>query len=160
MKSCSWCGKENEEEAVYCVGCGTEFKAEELNPLSATRIGPELPYPIRQCVLAFFAILAYYVFIAFSFGAVIRYVTRLGFPNLWIPIGVAVGLLQMLVAYLIIPASFYFLAFLSLILKEDDFELRKHYLKSAIVRSLFLAFVTPLFLLMLFAVVQLLVAGS
>src|SRR5690242_9456461 len=87
IKRCSWCGKENEKEAIHCFECGTEFKPEDLNPLSATRIGPELPYPTRRCVLAFFAILAYYVLILFSFGILGRQIMRLGLPRFWLPVG-------------------------------------------------------------------------
>ena len=31
MKLCSYCGKDNEDEATHCTECGTEFEAQENN---------------------------------------------------------------------------------------------------------------------------------
>jgi hypothetical protein len=138
------------------VECGREFRPEDRNLLHISGPGPELPYPFPRCVLAFFAIIAYYVFLAFTWGTAARFAFQLGLRNVWVPLGFVLGFFEMLFALLIVPASFYFLAFLPLILREGDMKVRKKYWGTAIVRSLFFAFVTPFFLFMLYAFVRLL----
>jgi hypothetical protein len=154
MKTCPWCGRKSEDAHQICVECGREFQEEDGKLLFVSGPGPELPYPLRRCVIALFSILAYYVFLAFAWGASARYAFRVGLPNLGLPISVAFGILQSIAAFLIIPASFYFMAFLPLVLKQDDSIARKRWWKTAIVRSLFFAFVTPFFLFMLYSLVS------
>jgi hypothetical protein len=158
VKTCPWCGIASEDESRHCVECGREFRPEDKHLLRINGPKPELPYPVSRCLLAFFAIIAYYFFLAFSWGAAGRFLSRFGLPKIWVPATVSLGFLEMLLAFLIIPASFYFLAFLPLVLREEDITFRRRCWTTAIVRSLFLAFVTPFFLFMLYSLVRLLLS--
>jgi hypothetical protein len=140
------------------VECGREFLPEDKHLLRISGPKPDLPYPVPRCVLAFFAIIAYYVFLGFSWGAAGRFLSGFGLPKIWISAAVLLGFLQMLVAFLIIPASFYFLAFLPLVLRAEDITFRRRCWTNAIVRSLFFAFATPFFLFMLYSLVRFLLS--
>lgn len=42
MKKCSYCGRENEEEAVACSECGKEFESMEFEAMPLSETDPEL----------------------------------------------------------------------------------------------------------------------
>jgi hypothetical protein len=70
MKSCTYCGRENENEAVSCQECGTEIAGattEEPNKAPIDWAG------IKYVVLAVSAIFGVLVFYLLSFGPVARW---------------------------------------------------------------------------------------
>ncbi|HUR44807.1 MAG TPA: hypothetical protein VMZ27_02945 [Candidatus Saccharimonadales bacterium] len=145
MKSCSWCGKENEEEVLRCVGCGTEFKAEEQER-GFERLKPELPFPVVRLAVAFCVVVSYYFLVPLAMLGVAA-----AAPMLKINLslfsdgpGILLWFIYLLVTGLLLPASFYFIAFMPVVMKENDVMVRKAWWNSAIGRSLWLAFTTPI----------------
>ena len=68
MKKCSYCGGENEDAAIACSGCSTEF--ESLDDKSAvpegTKISPAMSPPLVNRI---FALIGALIFLSGCIGA-------------------------------------------------------------------------------------------
>jgi hypothetical protein len=110
---------------------------------------PEMPYPLGRLVLAFSSSIVLYALIIFFGDAILEIQSQLAFRK-GVPYSPLFLLLQLGFVVLVAPASFYFLAFLPVVLKEDSEAVRRRWWFSAIRRSLLLAFFAPLGVLYLF----------
>ena len=43
MKICSYCGRENQDDARQCCECATEFKTSALQPPMPSEVAPQIP---------------------------------------------------------------------------------------------------------------------
>src|SRR5437868_2849234 len=72
MKSCDYCGRDNEESAVYCLNCGTEFR-QATEPSSPTPDLTGLKGYLRYALISGGTILLIACLYLLSLGPVVRY---------------------------------------------------------------------------------------
>ena len=151
MKRCSWCGKANEEVSLRCVECGTEFKADGVDR-GFERFNPQLPFPMARLAMAFCLVAGYYFVVPLAMVGIASSARMLKIPLNLLPhgaSGVLISFVYLVAFFLLLPASFYFIAFLPLVMKEDDVAVRKAWWNSAVGRSFWLAFMTPIVVILL-----------